>query len=98
MVVGYHEQSATGVFRMYNFDTGNIIQTRNVRWTGQTYQGYKLKEDSGSESSNEEEDKNEENKNKEEKEKLGEAASKRLESALKNCTLSTTRPSLDQSD
>ena len=82
-MVGYQEQSATGIYRMYNFDTGNIIQTRNVRWTGQKYQDYESKQEWSSESSNEEEDKNERKNDKEEKEKIDEAATKRLESALK---------------
>ena len=37
MMVGYQEQLVMGVHRMHNFDTGNIIQTRNVQWTGQKY-------------------------------------------------------------
>ena len=45
MMVGYHVQSAMGVYRIYNFETGNIIQTRNVRWTNQKYVDYKLKEE-----------------------------------------------------
>ena len=82
MMVGYQEQSAMGVYRMYNFDTGNIIHTRNVRWTGQKYQDYESKQEWSSESSNEEEDKNERKNDKEEKEKLDEAATKRLESEV----------------
>ena len=82
MMVGYQEQSAMCVYRMYNFDTGNIIHTRNVRWTGQKYQDYESKQEWSSESSNEEEDKNERKNDKEEKEKLDEAATKRLESEV----------------
>ena len=82
MMVGYHEQSTMVVYRMHNFDTGNIIQTRNVRWTGQKYQDYESKQEWSSELSNEEEDRNERKKNKEEKEKLDEAATKRLESEV----------------
>ena len=72
---------------MNNFETGNIIQTKNVRWTNQKYVDYKLKEEWNSESSNEEQDTIKKEDEEKRNEKLDEAASKRLESALKNCTI-----------
>ena len=83
MMVGYHEQSAMGVYRMYNFNTGNIIQTRNVRWSNQKYSEHRVKEDLISESSSEDEEALKEDDDDQKKEKLDEAASKRLESALR---------------
>ena len=88
MMVGYHTQSASGVYRMYNFETRKIIQTRNVRWTDQKYVDYKSKDEWGSDSSDDEEKDNEYKKKidddeAETKAKFNEAATKRLESALK---------------
>jgi len=37
IMVGYHRQSAEGVYRMMNLDTHKITQTRDVRWTHQIY-------------------------------------------------------------
>ena len=37
IMVGYHRQSAEGVYRMMNLDTHKITQTRDARWTHQMY-------------------------------------------------------------
>ncbi len=37
IMVGYHRQSAEGVYRMLNLETYKITQTRDVRWTHQMY-------------------------------------------------------------
>ena len=88
MMVGYHVQSTSGVYRMYNFETGKIIQTQNVRWMDQKYLDHKSKGEWGSDLSDDEEKDNEvannnDDDDKDAKEKLDEAASRRLESALK---------------
>ena len=40
IMVGYHRQSAEGVYRMLNLDTHKVTQTRDVRWTHQMYDEY----------------------------------------------------------
>ena len=45
MMVGYHCQSGTEVYRMYNFETEKITQTRDIRWTNKMYHKYHQKTD-----------------------------------------------------
>ena len=81
IMVGYHRQSAEGVYRMLNLDTHKITQTRDVRWTQQMYfehaRTMKEEEFASSESESETE-KNEPEETEKNKEQQG-----RLERALK---------------
>ena len=60
MMVGYHRQSGAEVYRMYNFETEKITQTRDVRWTNEMYKQYQQKitnnDDSDDESKSDNED------------------------------------------
>ena len=50
MMVGFHRQSGTEVYRMFNFDTEKITQTRDVRWTNEMYDKYKKSSEDDEES------------------------------------------------
>jgi len=43
MMVGYHRQAGAEVYRMYNFETEKITQTRDIRWTNEMYHEYHQK-------------------------------------------------------
>ena len=48
MMVGFYEDHAGDVYRLYNLKTRRIITSRDVRWLGKMYHDYVSSERSGS--------------------------------------------------
>ena len=83
MMVGYHRQSAEGVYRMLNLETHKITQTRDVRWTQQMYHEHTHTSKEEELASSEEESDIEKINDYDDKKEKGEAKQMRLERALR---------------